>query len=76
MTRSSSGLQQRLAAGDGDDRGAEAAQMVDTPLHLLDGHGVGDAVELVAVGAGKVAAAHGHDVRHVGMRGVEERRGN
>ena len=62
------GVQQRLAAGDGDDGGAEAAEVVDAAAHLVDGDGVGDVVELVAVGAGQVAAAHGHDVRHVRVR--------
>ena len=64
------GVQQRLATGDGDDGGAEAAEMVDAAAHFVDVDGVGDVVELVAVGAGEVAAAHGHDVRHVRMRGA------
>jgi hypothetical protein len=37
--------------------------MVDAAAHLRDIDGVGDIVELVAVSAGEIAAAHGDDVR-------------
>ncbi len=67
------GCSERLAARDGDDRGAQTAQLVDAALHLGKRNGVGVVVELVAVGAGQVAAAHGHDVRHVRVRRVQQR---
>ena len=67
------GMHQRLAAGDGDDRGAQRAQLVDAAIHFVDRHGLREVVELVAVGAGKVAAAHGNDVRQQRMVGRGER---
>ena len=58
------GMGERLAAGDGDDAGAEAGEMVDAAEHLVDRDGLGDLVVLVAIGAGEIAEAHGHDLRH------------
>ena len=67
------GVQEGFATGDGDDSGAEPAEMIDALPHLGDGGGLGDVVELVAISAGEIAAAHGHNVRHIGMRGVGQR---
>jgi len=69
-------VQQRLAAGDGNNGGAKPPEVVDAALHLFDVHGIGDVVELVAVRAGEVAAPHGHDVRHVRVRRGGDRRGD
>ena len=56
-------VQQRLASADGNDRGAERRQQIDAVEHLLQRDGLGEIVELVAVGAGKIAAADGNQVR-------------
>ncbi len=66
------GVQQRLSAGDGDDGGSEAAEVVDAAEHFVERYGVGEVVEFVAIGAGEIAAAHGDDVRHVGVVGRAE----
>ncbi len=63
------GMQQRFAAGDGNDAGAETRQMVDAAQHLRQWDRVRDLVELIAIGAGEVAATHGHNMRHIGMAG-------
>ncbi len=63
------GVQQRFAAGDGDDGGAERRQVVEARVHGVHRHGLGEIVVLVAVGAGQVAAAHGNHVRQDGMVG-------
>ena len=65
-------MQEGFAAGDGDDGCSEASEVVDTTEHLVDRHSVGVIVELVAVGAGEVAAAYGNDVGHIGMAGGGE----
>ena len=70
------GMEERLASADGDDRGAERAQAIDAGLHFFERHGLGEVVELVAVRAGKVAAAHGDDVRQQRVFGREQRFGN
>ena len=61
-----------LAAGDADHGGAEAAEMVDAAEHLVCGHGRGDFVELVAVGAGEIAEARGNDLDEDRVRGRGE----
>ena len=63
------GMQQRLAAADGDDAGAQVGQPVEPLVHVVERHGLGMIVVLVAVGAGKIAAAHGNDVRQHRMAG-------
>src|SRR6476646_7499997 len=55
---------QRLAARNRDDTGAEAGEMVDSAKHLIDRDRLGNLVVLVAIGAGEIAEAHGHDLRH------------
>jgi hypothetical protein len=67
------GMHERLAAGNGDDCGAERAQLVDAAVHFVDRHGLGKIVELVAIGAGQIAAAHGDDVRQQRVVGRGER---
>ena len=47
-------------------------EMVDAADHLVEGHGFGDFVVLVAVGAGEIAPAHGHNLGHDGMAGGAE----
>jgi len=61
------GMQQGLSAADGDDGGAHGAQAVDALKHFFGGHGIREVVEFVAVGAGKIAAASGYDVREKRM---------
>ena len=61
------GMQQGLAAGDGDDGGAERRQVIQALVHGVHRDGLGEIVKLVAIGAGQVAAAHGNDVRQDGM---------
>ena len=60
-------MQQRFAAALGDDRGAQFRQLIDAPEHLLERHGLREIVILVAVGAGKIAAANGDQVRQDGV---------
>lgn len=61
------GVKQRLATADGDDGGAERTELVDTLVHGGERNGVAGLVELVAVGAGEIAAAHRDDVRQHGV---------
>ncbi len=61
------GVEQRFAAADGDDVGAQIGQAVEPLVHGLDGHGLRDIVVFVAVAAGQVAAAHGNHVRQHGV---------
>ena len=65
-------VQQRLPAADGDDGGAERRQAINPPVHLLNRHGRRVIVVLIAVGAGKVAAADRDDVRQNGMARGEQ----
>ena len=60
-------MQQRLPTANGHDRRAEFGEAIDTPVHGLNRHRLGDIVVLVAVGAGEIAAPHRDDVRHYGM---------
>jgi hypothetical protein len=53
------GMQQRLAPADGDHRRSQRSQPVHAPEQLPCGHGRREVVILVAVGAGKIAPAHG-----------------
>ena len=66
------GMREGLAAGDADHGGAEAAEMVDAAEHLVCGHGRGDFVELVAVGAGEIAETRGDDLDEDRVRGRGE----
>ena len=61
------GVEERLAAGDGDDGGAEAGEVVDAADHLIEGDGFGDVVVLIAISAGEIAPAHGHNLGHDGV---------
>ena len=70
------GVQHRLPSADGDHGGAQSGQMVDPTHHILDGHRRRDLVELVAVGAGKVAAADGDEVGQHRMPGGKQGFGN
>src|SRR5579864_7439752 len=66
------GVQERLAAADSDDGSAQGGQSVDPLEHGLGGDGLGVVIVFVAVGAGKVAASHGNDVRQNGVVGREQ----
>ncbi len=61
------GMQQGLAAADGDDRRSQFRQLVDTLEHEFSGNGFGKIVVLVAVLASQVAAADGNDMRQQRM---------
>jgi len=60
------GMCQRLAARDADHGRAQPAQVVDAPVHLLEGHRLRDLVVLVAVAAAEVAEARRHNLRSTG----------
>ena len=61
------GMEQGLAAGDGDDGGAERRQVIQALVHGFHRDGFREIVKLVAVGAGQVATAHGNDVGQDGV---------
>jgi hypothetical protein len=63
------GMQQRFAARNCDDGRAQRAQFVDAAEHFVRGHWLREIVELVAVGAGQIAAADRNDVRKDRMVG-------
>jgi hypothetical protein len=67
------GMSERLTARNGDDAGAEAGKMIDAAQHLVQRHGLGDLVVLVAIGAGEIAEAHGDDLRHDDVVGRGQR---
>ena len=69
-------VQDGLAAADGDNGGAEARQVVNAIEHGSERHGLAGRVELVAIGAGQVAAAHGDDVRHDDVVGIQHSMGD
>lgn len=56
------GMHQRFAATDRDHRSAHLSQDVQTALHFVQRDRLGGVVELVAIGAIEIAAAHGDDV--------------
>jgi hypothetical protein len=64
------GVQQGLAAADGDNRGTETAEVVDALEHDFGVNRAGGVVVFVTVGASEIAAADGDDVRHDGVAGV------
>jgi hypothetical protein len=66
------GVHERLSPAHRDHGRAQLGQLVQPPQHDLERDGLGDGVVLVAVRAGEVAAAHGHDVHEEGMAGVDE----
>ena len=70
------GMGERLAAGDADHGGAEAAQVVDAAVHLVERDGLGNLVVLVAVAAGEVAEARGDDLRQDGVAGGSQGAGH
>src|SRR5581483_2930763 len=65
-------MEQRLASADSDDRGAQVRQLVHTAVHILQRHGLGKVIELVAVLASEIAAAHRNEVRQQRMIGSEQ----
>ena len=66
------GMQERLAAADGDDGGAQRAEPVNAAEHFLGGNGIREIVVFVAIGAGEIAAAHGDDMDQQGMAGGKQ----
>jgi hypothetical protein len=62
-------MEQRFSAADGDDGRAKIAEEIDAAQHLVGGHGLGEIVELVAVGAGEIAAADRDEMREQRMVG-------
>ena len=57
------GMKERFASADGDDGGAEAREIVEAALHFFERNWIREIVELIAIGAGKIASAHGNNVR-------------
>src|SRR6185436_650742 len=70
------GMEQGLAATLGDDGAAEFVQAVDAAEHFGERDGLGEIVELVAVGAGKIAAADGDDMGQDRVSGGGQAAGN
>ena len=68
-------VEQRFAAAEGNDAGAQFAEMVDAAVHLFGWHGRGKIVIFVAISTSQIAAANGDDVSQDWMfRGEEDRR--
>src|SRR5581483_2147958 len=65
-------IQQGLSPADHDNRGTQFGEMINTMEHLIFGHGFRDIVVFVAVGACKIAATHGNDLRLHWMIGGEQ----
>jgi hypothetical protein len=66
------GMQQGLAAADGDDGGAHGTEAIDAAEHFVRGDRLREIVEFVAISAGKIAAADGNDVREERVSGGDE----
>lgn len=66
------GMQQRLAAADGDDGRAEGGEAVDATEHLVERDGLREIVVFVAIRAPQIAAPDGNDVREQGMLGRQQ----
>src|ERR1700691_710557 len=62
-------MQQRSATGDCDYGRAQRTELVDAAKHFFRWHRLRKIVELVAVGAGQVAAPHGNNVSQQRMLG-------
>src|SRR5215470_3194764 len=60
-------VEQRFAAADGNDGGAEFMEAVHPPQHEFERHRFGEVVELIAISAGEIASARRNDVRHDGV---------
>lgn len=65
-------MKEWLAPADGNNGCAKVTEAVNSREHLIGGHGLGEIVEFVAVGAGEVAAARGDDVCKERVAGGEE----
>ncbi len=57
------GVEERLAAADGDDGGAHGTQAVNAAKHFVERDRVREIVEFVAIRAREIAAANRNDVR-------------
>src|SRR5581483_4545728 len=64
-------MQCRLAPAEGDDASAELSQFVDPPEHFRRGNRSGISVKFVAIGARKITAPDGNNLREnrMGARG-------
>ena len=62
-------MQQRLATAEGDNHRSQTRQFVNPALHCFQRNRLGEIVELVAVGARKIAAANRDYVRQDGPVG-------
>lgn len=70
------GMQQRLPAADGDHRGAKGTEPVDASAHFVERHWLREVIELIAIRARKIAAAHGDDMSQQGMLRRQQRLGD
>jgi hypothetical protein len=69
-------VQQRFSAADGNHSCAQLAQFVHPAEHFFSRHWLRKIVKLIAISAGKIAAADGNDVRQQRMLGRSQRLGN
>jgi len=60
-------MQQRFPAADRDHGSAQIAQLIHPPQHLFGRHGLRKIIELVAVGAGQIAAPDRDQMRQQRM---------
>src|ERR1700722_7269372 len=57
------GMKKRFTAADGDDRRAQTRQIIQAALHFVQRNRLREIVELIAIRAGKIAAANRNNVR-------------
>ena len=70
------GMEDWLAAADGDNRCSEPGELIEALEHGLQRNRLADRVELIAVGTGQIASAHGNDVSHHHVIGVDQSMGD
>ena len=60
-------VQQRLATADHNHCSAQLGQLINTAEQLFQWHRIGNVIVFAAISAGKIAAAHGNELRLNGM---------
>src|SRR6516225_1672532 len=69
-------MQQRFTATDRYDRGLQIRQPINTPKHLIRGHGSRKIVIFVAIRTGEITTPNRYDVRQKDVFGGRQTSGN